>query len=407
MTELAILNENNLTATSNPNVNVLQNSNNGEIGLTEQQMNVLKSFLAKEATIEELQLYMFTAQRLGLDPFARQIYLIKRWSATEQKKVATIQISIDGFRCIAAKNPDYAGQTEILYCGKDGKWVEVWTGDPKKGEYPFAAKVGVYRRGYEQPTYAVAKWDSYAQLDKDGKVTSMWHKFPDLMLGKCGEALALRKSFPSLGGLYIPEEMQQAEYLEANIAETPAIEQKKNTKYLNNSNKSNTNNALQFKAKAPVTNAPAANQNQKTAAQIDNVAHSVTPAINKNNNSKIIDATTVETVAQVASAQQPQTQPQQPTLELNDDEYDPNKAQHKMLFKSFFNSLSLVDNIWSNSELTDEAKKVELGKICKDFSEKSKGMPLKYIKEHLLNLEEALNYQKKTQGLINKLATLK
>ncbi len=121
MAELAIQTENNALVNSNLNANISKNSSNTELGLTEQQMNVLKSFLAKEATVEELQLFMFTAQRLGLDPFARQIYLIKRWSVAENKKVATIQISIDGFRCIAAKNPDYAGQTEILYCGKDGR----------------------------------------------------------------------------------------------------------------------------------------------------------------------------------------------------------------------------------------------------------------------------------------------
>lgn len=377
MADLAILNGNNGNNTLAGENNVNNFNTNGESGLTEQQINVLKSFLAKEATTEELQLFMFTAQRLGLDPFARQIYLIKRWSVSESKKVATIQISIDGFRCIAAKSPDYAGQTEIFYCGKDGNWKEIWAGDSKKGEYPFAAKVGVYRRGYQQPTYAVAKWDSYCQLDKDGHVTSMWKKFPDLMLGKCAEALALRKSFPSLGGLYIPEEMQQAEYLEANIVETQEIiEQKKSNKYSNKYNKVNTNNSLHFKAKIPAVNASVANSST--------VNHVVNPLlVTKNAN---VDNNYIEKV--------PPTE--QPTLELNDDEYDPNKQQHKMQFKSLFNALALVDNIWSNSELTDEAKKVELGKICKEFSEKSIGMPLKCIKEHLLNLQEALMFQLKS-----------
>ena len=39
----------------------------------------------------------------------------------------------------------------------------------------------------------------------------MWKKMPNVMLGKCAEAQALRKAFPKvLGGVYAPEEMDQA-----------------------------------------------------------------------------------------------------------------------------------------------------------------------------------------------------
>ena len=67
---------------------------------------------------------------------------------------------------------------------------------------------------------ATAKWDQYIPKKKDGSISSpLWVKMPNLMLGKCAEALALRKAFPAVMiGLYVPEEMGQA-----NGADRPEI----------------------------------------------------------------------------------------------------------------------------------------------------------------------------------------
>ena len=64
--------------------------------------------------------------------------------------------------------------------------------------------VGGQRCGFT----ATARWDQYFPGEKQG---FMWKKMPHLMLGKCAEALAIRKAFPAeLSGLYTQEEMQQA-----------------------------------------------------------------------------------------------------------------------------------------------------------------------------------------------------
>ena len=75
---------------------------------------------------------------------------------------------------------------------------------------PRKATVTVYRVIGSQrcPFTASARWSEYAP---DGKEGFMWKKMPYFMLGKCAEALALRKAFPAdLSGIYADEEMDQA-----------------------------------------------------------------------------------------------------------------------------------------------------------------------------------------------------
>ena len=152
-------------------------------------------------TRDEFQLFLFTAKQRRLDPLKNQICAVKRWSSRDRREVMTIQTTIDGLRVIASRTGKLAGMSDVTYAYNDDGSV-------------FSASITVYRltAGERCPYTATAFFDEYCARTKNGQPTRFWAKMARHMVGKCAEALCLRKAFPEeLGGLYTSDEMAQAD----------------------------------------------------------------------------------------------------------------------------------------------------------------------------------------------------
>lgn len=171
----------------------------GQQAFDAKQLAALAQLGVDKASRADQAIFFHQCVRTGLDPFARQIYMIERQGKQ------TIQTGIDGFRLIARRAVDKRNETlgysEPLWCGEDGVWRDVWLA----AEPPRAAKVVVHRAG--QPFPAVALMSEFRALKRDGTPAAQWASKPVHMLAKCAEALALRMAFPQdLSGLYTTDE---------------------------------------------------------------------------------------------------------------------------------------------------------------------------------------------------------
>jgi hypothetical protein len=203
------------------------------------------------SVMANINVFLHVCQRRGLDPWARQIYLVRRGG--KGKRTYSIQTGIDGYRYLAEKTSRAIGTAKIFWSGQDDderSWREVtdqdlgityqdrrwWGAWPKsRGNPGMARAVLPYRLlngeivradviahwGMFAPYFE--KWEGYGNNRKPAKdpatgrtimiLADMWDRDGGAhQLGKCAEAFAIRKAFPdAVAGIFVNEEMHQAD----------------------------------------------------------------------------------------------------------------------------------------------------------------------------------------------------
>jgi phage recombination protein Bet len=174
---------------------------------TPNDLAVLRQTVAPDLNDAELRLFLTQAIRRGLDPFAKQVYGIKRRRRRDGnwEDYLVLQTGIDGYRAICDRAGDVAGMDDIEY----GPMVP----DPHVvgGAHPEWARATVYKlvAGHRVPFSATVWWDERVQLvgAEARRPNDAWSRMPRTMLAKCAEALARRLGWP--------EQLRGMEYAEA------------------------------------------------------------------------------------------------------------------------------------------------------------------------------------------------
>jgi phage recombination protein Bet len=175
---------------------------------TREQKDLIKRTVAPGVTDDELMMFLHACRVTGLDPLTRQIYAIKRPQQDEGGNWTsrmTIQTGIDGYRVIADRTECYAPGPETQFVYDEDHQLKSATAFVRKQTAD----------GTWHEVSATAHYNEYVARKRDGQPQRMWADKPHVMLGKCAEALALRRAFPAqLSTVYVREEMAQTEALE-------------------------------------------------------------------------------------------------------------------------------------------------------------------------------------------------
>lgn len=159
----------------------------------------------RRAMFPDLSDEMFTAfmeacEVRKLSPWCGQAFPKLTYDSVLRRPVLNVMLGIEGFRLIAHRTGVYAGCLE-------NKFEYDENGRITRAIATVFKLVGDHRCEFTESVRMAEYIGIPSQID-----VAFRHQMPHMWLGKIAEAAALRKAFPQeLGGIYTPEEMEQAD----------------------------------------------------------------------------------------------------------------------------------------------------------------------------------------------------
>jgi hypothetical protein len=213
-----------------------------QLQFTEEELKAFRAEYAKGASDTQFNLFISECIARNLRPGSHLVFQLRNSKEWDPVVGASVFVkkpywitTIGALRLIALRTGQYGGSTPPQYIYLDD------SGDPtiiseiplpnKQNKQlprePWAVRVSVKRKDFDEPITSVVRFDSVAATQKRGEeivLTDMWTKRGDAQNAKCSEADALRKAFPEeLGSLYLSEEIKNETPEEEKIAAvTPA-----------------------------------------------------------------------------------------------------------------------------------------------------------------------------------------
>ncbi len=171
----------------------------------QKQLEIIKNMYAPTANDGEFNTFIQIGKATGLNPFLREIWLVKYGSNPAQ-----IFIGRDGYRKSIGGNANYLSHVVDAVYENDEFWVDNQTGSVNhkynlkdRGKI-MGAYCCVYMKTAPRPFYVFVDFKEY-NLGQ-----SLWKTKPATMIKKVAECQAIRMAIPAeTNGTYGPEEMEK------------------------------------------------------------------------------------------------------------------------------------------------------------------------------------------------------
>ena len=141
------------------------------------RQDTIKNYICPKATPQEIAMFLNTCAMFDLNPFKKEIYLIKygNYAAT----------TVVGY------------QAYLKRAERSGKWAGIASGikEGTKGD-DLTAWAKAWRTDWKEPAYVEVDYSEYVQKTGNGDPNKFWKEKPKTMLKKVAVSQVLRLAFP-------------------------------------------------------------------------------------------------------------------------------------------------------------------------------------------------------------------